>query len=221
MTHKNSILTFGSCNFTRWIGATLLWSLLSGCIVGSDEEAAQVTPSAVLAAGTATPSASTSAGTPAVSTASSGNLTAATTCSITAFQAAVVAEVNRRRASAQSCGSRGTYTAAASLRWNGTLFDAATAHARDMVTNNFFSHTGSNGSTVSVRINATGYGWASVGENIAAGQPTVSRVVDAWMGSDGHCANLMNPVMEEFAVACVYNTVNRSNYWVMELAKPR
>jgi len=48
----------------------------------------------------------------------------------------------------------------------------------------------------------------------------VARVVDAWMGSDGHCANLMNPVMEEFAVACVYNTANRSNYWVMDLAKP-
>jgi uncharacterized protein YkwD len=31
----------------------------------------------------------------------------------------------------------------------------------------------------------------------------------------------MNPAMEEFAVACVYNTGNRSNYWVMDLAKPR
>ena len=49
----------------------------------------------------------------------------------------------------------------------------------------------------------------------------MARVVDAWMGSDGHCANLMNPAMEEFAVACVYNTGNRSNYWVMDLAKPR
>jgi uncharacterized protein YkwD len=202
MTHKNSTHPFPTCNFTRWIGATLLpglLCLLSACNLGSDEESVQATTSALLAA---TPSASITPAAGTGSTASGSSQTAATTCSITAFQAAVMAEVNRRRASAQSCG-------------------VASAHANDMVTNNFFAHTGSSGSSVSARINAIGYAWASVGENIAAGQPTVSRVVDAWMGSDGHCANLMNPAMEEFAVACVYNTANRSNYWVMDLAKPR
>ncbi|MEX8492629.1 CAP domain-containing protein [Sphaerotilus sp.] len=213
MTHKNSHSTHRVCNFTRWIGATALIGLLSACNGGSDEEPVPLTPSTVLASGTATP---TSSATSAVST-----LTATTTCSLTAFQASVVAEVNRRRASAQSCGSRGNFAAAGSLRWNDTLLRVAAAHANDMVTNNFFSHTGSSGSTISDRINAIGYPWASVAENIAAGQPTVARVVDAWMGSDGHCANLMNPAMEEFAVACVYNTANRSNYWVMDLVKPR
>ncbi|WP_310460944.1 CAP domain-containing protein [Sphaerotilus sp.] len=215
MTHNNSTPTFRTCNFARWIGTTLLLSLLSACNVGGEEEPVQATTSAALSTGAG----STMAG--ATVTPASITLAAATTCSITAFQAAVVAEVNRRRAGAQSCGSRGAFAAASGLRWNGTLFRAAAAHAIDLVTNNFFAHTGSNGSTVSDRINAIGYSWASVGENIAAGQPTVTRVVDAWMGSDGHCANLMNPAMEEFAVACVYNTANRSNYWVMELAKPR
>lgn len=221
MTHNNSISTFRTCNFACWIGTTLLLSLLSACNLGSDEESAQTTTSALLAAGTATPSASGAVAMSYGATASGSAQTAATTCSISAFQAAVVAEVNRRRASAQSCGSRGAFAAAGGLRWNDTLFRAAAAHASDMVVSNFFAHTGSNGSTVSARINAIGYAWASVGENIAAGQPTVARVVDAWMGSDGHCANLMNPAMEEFAVACVYNTGNRSNYWVMDLAKPR
>jgi uncharacterized protein YkwD len=221
MTHKNSTHPFPTCNFTRWIGATLLpglLCLLSACNLGSDEESVQATTSALLAA---TPSASVTPAAGTGSTASGSSQTAATTCSITAFQAAVMAEVNRRRASAQSCGSRGAFAAAGSLHWNDILFRVAAAHANDMVTNNFFAHTGSSGSSVSARINAIGYAWASVGENIAAGQPTVSRVVDAWMGSDGHCANLMNPAMEEFAVACVYNTTNRSNYWVMDLAKPR
>jgi uncharacterized protein YkwD len=221
MTHNNSIPTFRICNFACWIGTTLLLSLLSACNLGSDEESVQATTSAVLATGTATLRASTPTATAYVATATSSAQTATTTCSITAFQAAVVAEVNRRRASAQSCGSRGAFAAAGGLRWNDTLFRAAAAHANDMVVSNFFAHTGSNGSTVSARINAIGYAWASVSENIAAGQPTVARVVDAWMGSDGHCANLMNPAMEEFAVACVYNTGNRSNYWVMDLAKPR
>ena len=217
MTHKNSTHPFRICNFARWIGATLLLGLLSACNLGGDGDPVQATTSVLLAT-------SSSSGSPAPTTTSGAMLstqTPATTCSITAFQAAVVAEVNRRRASAQSCGSRGAFAATGSLRWSEPLFRAAAGHARDMVAHQFFSHTGSDGSSVSARINAIGYAWASVGENIAAGQPTVSRVVEAWMDSDGHCANLMNPAMEEFAVACVYNTGNRSNYWVMELAKPR
>lgn len=223
MTHKNSTHSFPICNFTRWIGTTLLLCLLSACNLTGEEDSVQATTSALLTPSSATPSAGGTSPATSTSTATASGIsqTAATTCSITAFQAAVMAEVNRRRASAQSCGSRGAFAATSSLRWSDTLFRVAAAHANDMVTNNFFAHTGSNGSTVSARINAIGYAWASVGENIAAGQPTVSRVVDAWMGSDGHCANLMNPAMEEFAVACVYNTANRSNYWVMDLAKPR
>jgi len=216
MTRTHSHTTRRICNFARWIGTTALIGLLSACSGGSDEAAVQLVPSS--ASDTASSSGSSSSGS---TTPAANSLTAATSCSITAFQAAMVAEVNRRRASAQSCGSRGNFAAAGNLRWNDALFNAAAVHANDMVANNFFSHTGSNGSTISDRINAIGYAWASVGENIAAGQPTVTRVVDAWMGSDGHCANLMNPVMEEFAVACVYNTTNRSNYWVMDLAKPR
>jgi uncharacterized protein YkwD len=213
MTHKNRHSIHRICNFARLFGATMLIGLLGACTGGSDEEPVQLSASTVLAVGSPTPTTS------APPTASA--LTAVTSCSITAFQAAVVAEVNRRRASAQSCGSRGKFASSGAVRWNDTLFRVAAAHANDMVSNDFFAHTGSNGSTISDRINAIGYAWASVGENIAAGQPTVVRVVDAWMGSDGHCANLMNPAMEEFAVACVYNTSNRSNYWVMDLAKPR
>ena len=221
MTHKNSTHPFRICNFTRWIGATLLLSLLSACNLSGDEDSIQATTSVLLVTSSATPGARVTPAASYTTPAAGSTQTAVTTCSITAFQNAVMAEVNRRRASAQSCGSRGAFAAAGGLRWNDTLFRAAAAHANDMVVSNFFAHTGSNGSTISARINAIGYAWASVGENIAAGQPTVARVVDAWMGSDGHCANLMNPAMEEFAVACVYNTGNRSNYWVMDLAKPR
>ncbi|NYG35176.1 CAP domain-containing protein [Sphaerotilus montanus] len=221
MTHKNNRTPYRTCNFVRRIGATVLIGLLSACNGGSDEDPVPLTASTVLPSGAATSTTTGTTTTTGTAAPAASALTAATSCSITAFQASVVAEVNRRRASAQSCGSRGTFAAAGSLRWNDVLFRAAAAHANDMVTGNFFAHTGSNGSAISDRINAIGYSWASVGENIAAGQPTVTRVVDAWMGSDGHCANLMNPVMEEFAVACVYNTTNRSNYWVMDLAKPR
>lgn len=217
MTHHHLHFSPLICNIGRLIGAALLLGLLAACGTDGDAEPARLianaTPmvSTVLASSLPTTS-SIGASTP---------LTAATTCSLTGFQVSVVAEINRRRASAQSCGSRGAFAAAGGLRWSGPLFEVAAAHARDMVVNGYFSHTGANGSSLNDRVNAIGYPWASVAENIAAGQPTVSRVVEAWMGSDRHCANLMNPVMEEFAVACVYNTVNRSNYWVMALAKPR
>ena len=50
---------------------------------------------------------------------------------------------------------------------------AARAHAMDMAQNDFFSHTGSGGSSVADRATATGYLWTTVGENIAAGQGRV------------------------------------------------
>ena len=223
MPHKNSTHPFRTCNFTRWTARTLLlaWlALLAACELDGNGDSVPATTRVLLTTSSATASASLGSSSTAM-VASPSTQTPTTTCSLSAFQAAVMAEVNRRRASAQSCGSRGAFAATGSLRWSDPLFRAAAHHARDMVDHQFFAHTGSDGSGIGSRVSAVGYAWASVGENIAAGQPTVARVVEAWMGSDGHCANLMNPAMQEFAVACVYNTTNRSNYWAMALAKPR
>ena len=187
--------------------AAALSALLTGCggSGGSDT-----------ASGTST--ATASGGTPSAASTSVG---VGVSCGLGNLQADLIAEINRRRASAQTCGSRGSFPAVGALRWNERILAAATVHAQDMISHGFFGHTGSNGSSVGDRVTAAGYAWSTVAENIAAGQPTVTRVVDAWMNSDGHCANVMNPAMEEVAVACVYNTVNRSNYWVMDVAKPR
>lgn len=185
--------------------------LVAGCGSGDDDIADALPASAT--PGTTISQASAPPGT--------GTVAAASSCSLPQFQASLIAEINRRRASARSCGSRGTFAAAAPLGWNARLFTAALGHAQDMIAHGFFSHTGSNGSTLAERISATGYGWSAVAENIAGGQPTVARVVDAWMNSDGHCANVMHPTATEFAVACVYNPANQSNYWVMDMARPR
>lgn len=203
MTATLRTSTARTCNVALRLAATLLVSALAAC--GGDGGADD------LAGPLASPSAVTTTPAPA----------SAATCQIAGFQEAVMAEVNRRRATAQRCGARGAFAAAGALRWNDTLFTAAANHARDMVQGSFFAHTGSNGSLVSQRVEAAGYAWASVAENIAAGQPTVARVVDAWMGSDGHCANLMNPVVQEVAVACVTHPTQNAPYWVMVLAKPR
>ena len=79
------------------------------------------------------------------------------------------------------------------LAMNGNLRTAARGHSEDMATQNYFSHTSLDGRTFSQRISNAGYtGAYPWGENIAAGQPNPTVVVDGWMGSTGHCQNIMN-----------------------------
>ena len=138
--------------------------------------------------------------------------------------ASTLARVNQLRAAGATCGARGSFAPAGPLTWSTQLTQAAAAHSQDMVTNNFFSHTGSSGSTLSTRVNATGYSWSALGENIAAGYGTVNIVMDGWMDSDGHCANIMNPNFTQIGMACIVRGSQAnaySNYWTMDLAKSR
>lgn len=144
-------------------------------------------------------------------------------CAIPDFAAASLAAINRRRAAGANCGSRGSFAAAAPLRWSAQLAEASAAHSTDMATRNYFSHTSPDGSTMSDRVNATGYAWASLGENIAAGYADIDSVVDGWMGSDGHCANIMNPAFDEMGLACVKGAAGSQygQYWTQNLALKR
>ena len=107
------------------------------------------------------------------------------------------------------------------LRLNSNLTDAARAHNQDMINNDFFDHTGSDGSDPWDRAcdhGYTPYGWGDcyVGENIAAGYTTPSDVVAGWMSSQGHRANILNPEYREIGVG--HNTGgNWGNYWTMNL----
>lgn len=139
------------------------------------------------------------------------------------FATSVLARVNQYRAAGANCGSGGNFAAAPALAWNLPLTAAADAHSRDMVANNFFSHTGANGSNAGQRITAAGYGWSTYGENIAAGQSSINQVVDGWMASADHCANIMNAVFADIGVVCVAGNAatTYSSYWTMDLGKSR
>ena len=159
--------------------------------------------------------------------ASSGTAVAASVatiadCGLPNFQAELLLRMNQWRSAGANCRTAGSFAPAGTLSWNGRLQQAATAHSQDMETRNYFSHTGADGSTPAQRITATGYSWYSIGENIAAGFPSAATVIDAWMASDGHCENLMNPVFTEVAVSCVprSGTGTYTTYWSMELGKP-
>jgi len=117
--------------------------------------------------------------------------------------------VNEQRQQGCNCGSV-YYPPVPPLTWNNLLEDAALAHATDMYENNYFSHTGRDGSNAGDRINRTGYFWRAYGENIAKGYKTEQAVMDAWILSEGHCKNIMSPNFRELGAAKV------NNYWVQE-----
>lgn len=90
-----------------------------------------------------------------------------------------------------------------------------------MATKNFFSHTGSNGSTVGKRVTAAGFSWSYVNENIAAGYTTTSAVISGWLASSGHCANMMTKSATRVGVGYAYNAnATYKHYWTMVAAKP-
>ncbi len=62
-----------------------------------------------------------------------------------------------------------------------------------MVASDVFSH----GTNFAGRISAVGYVWRDAGENIATGFETPRSVVNAWMGSTGHCENILNPTYRD------------------------
>ncbi|MCT4956219.1 CAP domain-containing protein, partial [Pseudomonas aeruginosa] len=71
------------------------------------------------------------------------------------------------------------------------------------------------------RAELAGYSGGLIGENIAAGQDGVDKVVDGWLASPGHCANLMNPGYRELGAA--YATDPKSDagiYWTAMFGSP-
>jgi uncharacterized protein YkwD len=79
----------------------------------------------------------------------------------------------------------------AMVRTDSRLTTAARVHSLDMVTRNYFSHIGSDGSTFATRARTAGYS-SPIGENIAWGYRTPEAVMTAWMNSSGHRANILN-----------------------------
>ncbi|GGW30601.1 CAP domain-containing protein [Streptomyces griseoloalbus] len=71
------------------------------------------------------------------------------------------------------------------------LTTAAQAHSADMVTRDFYAHTAPDGSRPWDRAAAAGSTRRTIGENIACGQRSAAEVVQGWMNSPGHRANIL------------------------------
>lgn len=86
------------------------------------------------------------------------------------------------------------------LSWCPSLARSAYNHSRDMAERQFFEHDSPEGDGVSDRAQAEGYDYSFVGENIAVGQESVVEVMDDWMNSPGHRANLLMSSYEHFGL---------------------
>ena len=148
---------------------------------------------------------------------------AAATCGIADFAATTLARINAVRAAGADCGVDGVRAPVPALRWNAALTTAASAHSADMAALNYFAHTSADGRTLGTRASAAGYTSSGLGENIAAGYAGIDSVMNGWVDSDGHCANLMNATFTEVGVACVAGpaTSSYNTYWTMDLGRPR
>jgi uncharacterized protein YkwD len=103
-----------------------------------------------------------------------------------------------------------------------SLREAARTHSRNMAQQDFFSHTGADGSRFTDRIRETGFSITGASaENIAAGSATPEAVVQQWMNSAGHRANILNPALTQLGVGHYFlendtGNVNWNHYWTQK-----
>jgi len=106
---------------------------------------------------------------------------------------------------------------------NGILNSTATAKANDMCEKQYFAHISQAGIGAGGLADSFGYDYISVGENLALG-PFASdvAVVEAWMGSPGHRANILNSKFTEIGVGAVGCVFEGRSTWlaVQHFGKP-
>ena len=119
--------------------------------------------------------------------------------SILAFENEVIRLVNDQR----------TKNGLKALTANWELSRVARYKSQDMVENRYFSHTSPTYGTPFQMIKAFGLTYRTAGENIAYGQRSPQDVVNAWMNSSGHRANILNASYTQIGVGYV----SSGHYW--------
>lgn len=103
-----------------------------------------------------------------------------------------------------------------------TLMQVALLHSEDMAAQRFLAHEGSDGRTPAQRLLDRGYQFQLMAENVAAGQPTPEEVVEGWLASPDHRANILNCALREtgIGVAEAPDDPTYGIYWTQLFATP-
>ena len=153
------------------------------------------------------------------STASISNTNTLSTGVLTELDNEILNKLNLIRSKSRMCGSQ-QFPATKPVHWAAQLKTASSVHASDMGDNNFFAHAGSDGLRVNARVDATGYQWAKLGENIATAFPSVDQVMNGWLKSPAHCSTLMGADYEEVGAAIdLPSGADYDVYWALIMAK--
>jgi uncharacterized YkwD family protein len=118
---------------------------------------------------------------------------------VSAFEQQVVELTNQERAK----------NGLPALKLDVELSKVARDKSKDMQSKNYFSHTSPTYGSPFDMMKAYGISYKAAGENIAMGQRSPQEVVQAWMNSQGHRENIMNPNFTHIGVGHVAT----GNYW--------
>jgi uncharacterized protein YkwD len=121
---------------------------------------------------------------------------------ITLMEDEVTSLINKERGKA-GCGT---------VKTDERMRAAGRAHSADMAKNNYFSHTGRDGSSFVDRLARAGYPKeGAAGENIAYGYGSAQAVVTGWMNSPDHRRNILNCSSKSTGVGLAYR--GSMPYW--------
>ncbi|AEF92974.1 Sporulation uncharacterized protein YkwD [Desulfotomaculum nigrificans CO-1-SRB] len=99
------------------------------------------------------------------------------------------------------------------------LTNVAQLKAQDMYQNKYFSHTSPTYGSPFDMMRKYGISYTYAGENIAMGQTTAQQVMNDWMNSEGHRANILNPNYTEIGVGVAPSYTGYGYTWVQEFVR--
>lgn len=112
------------------------------------------------------------------------------------------------------------------LELDNQLANIAEDHSESMAVNDFVGHQDpTDGSGPGDRLDDAGYEWSTWGENVAGGYSTPEDVMDGWMNSSGHRANILNPDFKKIGIGYEFlendtGSVNYNHYWTQVFGTP-
>ncbi|MDY0003158.1 MAG: CAP domain-containing protein [Polyangia bacterium] len=136
-----------------------------------------------------------------------------------AWEARMVDLMNEARAQGATCGST-PFASTGPLEPDPRLRCAARVHSRDMYVREFFDHTNPDGEGPTERFHKAGWSGSTWGENIVGGYGSVEAQFAGWMGSEGHCRNIMSSSFTQVGIGYFHGEGGYGDYTTAGFGRP-